>query len=95
MVMNQATGEAGFEKPGAGKISVAFRNLNISLFILASIVMATAMFAVFRNMADSISKDYAALLFRKNGRTPQRVLQRRNLRKTAKLDALINRGLYI
>ena len=43
------------------KISLRFRNINIALFVLASVLMTTALFMTLQNMAMQVSKDYAKL----------------------------------
>lgn len=54
--------------PGAQKlsqnthsISARFRNTNIALFILASIVIVSVMIVVLQNITDTVSRDYARL----------------------------------
>ena len=46
---------------GERRISVHFRNLNIALFVIASVVMAATMFRALKDITEQVSEDYARL----------------------------------
>jgi len=56
LIALRAGGRALFKK---GKISVKFRKISISLFVVAFIIMAVVMFFAFDNVTMQISSDYA------------------------------------